>query len=82
MDLYKEILIQALTCQQAEVRFPDLSLNAAELVNSVCYRALAEIRDIVRNPDLSDPECFHQVEAIVEALESAGSSGGFRHDFG
>ncbi|WP_130869705.1 hypothetical protein [Intestinimonas massiliensis (ex Afouda et al. 2020)] len=82
MDLYKEILIHALAYQEVEVRFPNLSLTGEELVHSVCYKALVQIRDIVRNEALSDPECFDRVEEIVRALEAAGSDGGFRHDFG
>ena len=82
MDLYKEILIQALAHQEAEVRFPNLSISGEALVHSICYQALVRIRDIVRDEALSDPECFDRVEEIVRALEAAGSDGGFRHDFG
>lgn len=82
MDLYKQILIKALAHQEMEVRFPNLSLNGDALVHSICYTALARIRDIVRDNTLSDPECFDRVEEIVRALEAVGSDGGFRHDFG
>ena len=82
MDLYKEILIHALAYQEVEVRFPGLPISGEALVHSICYQALVRIRDIVRDETLSDPECFDRVEEIVRALEAAGSSGGFRHDFG
>ena len=82
MDLYKEILIHALAQERIEVRFPELKLDAQTLVESVCYRALEEIRAILRDDTHSDPACFHRIEAIVTTLESIGSHGGDRHDFG
>jgi len=81
MELYKEILVHALAQQPAEVTFPGLELNAEKLVESVCYKTLERIRAVVQDDRLSDPECFYRVEEIVLALEDAGSSGGFRHDF-
>ena len=41
-----------------------------------------EIRAILRDDTLSDPACFHRIEAIVTTLESIGSHCGDRHDFG
>lgn len=81
MELYKEILIEALSHEQAEVTFPNLKLDAKALVDSACYRALEQIRDILRDDALSDPECFAKIEAIVAAFEALGSGGGTRHDF-
>ena len=82
MDLYREILTEALSWQRAEVTFPDLHLDARALVELKCCQALEKIRDIVQDDSLSDPACFEKIEAIVTALEEAGSGGGNRHDWG
>lgn len=82
MELYKEILTHYLTSQTIQITFPDLQLNAKEIVEMQCYQALNQIKAIIQNGDLSDEECFMKIEEIICALEAVGSSGGVRHDFG
>lgn len=81
MDLYIEMLREVLYKETVQVTFPNLTVNQTELLNSIAYRALRKIRDIVRDDSLRDEECFKQIEAIVCVLESIGSDGGNRHDF-
>lgn len=81
MDLYIEMLREVLYKETVQVTFPNLTVNQTELLNSIAYRALRKIRDIVRDDSLRDEECFQQIEAIVCVLESIGSDGGNRHDF-
>lgn len=81
MDLYIEMLREVLYKETVQVTFPNLTVNQTELLNSIAYRALRKIRDIVRDNSLRDEECFKQIEAIVCVLESIGSDGGNRHDF-
>lgn len=80
MDLYKEILIHALEQGKVEVTFPKMSIS--EITEGICYMALQRIKDIVHDESLDDEECFMKIEEIVCILESIGSDGGFRHDFG
>ena len=82
MDLYMELLREILYKAPVQVTFPNLTVNQTELLNSISYQALCKIRDIVRDDSLRDDECFKQIEAIVCVLESIGSDGGNRHDFG
>lgn len=82
MDLYMEMLREILYKEPVQVTFPNLTVNQTELLNSISYQALCKIRDIVRDDSLRDDECFKQIEAIVCVLESIGSDGGNRHDFG
>ena len=82
MELFSEILINALEGGKIEVTFPDLPLPPEELVEMRCYAALRKIKAIVEDRELDDPECFHKIEEIVAVLEDLGSSGGARHDFG
>lgn len=82
MELYEEILAKALSQQHMEVTFPDLKQDAQALVREKYYRAVEEIRDIIRDMSLTDPECYQKIEAIIACLEEMGSDGGARHDWG
>jgi len=52
-----------------------------DIVETECYKALREIRNILDDDTLEDPECFMKIEKIVRVFEEMGSSGGSRHDF-
>lgn len=80
MELYKELLLQILSEENMQISFNNL--NANELLESVCYRTLCRIKEIIEDDTLDDPECFMKIEEIVCVLEEVGSSGGIRHDFG
>lgn len=82
MDLYLEILGKMLEWEQAHIVFPQLNLSAAEIVEGACYKALKQIKDLIEDESLDDPECFMKIEEVVCLLEKLGSDGGFRHDFG
>ena len=82
MELYKEILTHALSQQRAEIVFPDLRMDATQIVELECYRALQKIKAIIEDDSLDDESCFKKIEEIVCAFEEMGSSGGGRHDFG
>lgn len=80
MDLYKEILIHALEQGTVKVSFPKVGLS--EITEGICYKALQSIKEIIYDDCLNDKECFMKIEEIICVLESIGSDGGFRHDFG
>ena len=82
MELGIEILAQFLAQQKAEITFPQLKLNAAEIVELQCYQTLRKIQEIVRDDTLEDDECFDRIEQIICTFEEIGSDGGVRHDFG
>ena len=82
MQLYKEILLNALYNEEIEITFPNLKLSPDEIVKLDCYRALKKIKSVLENEDLSDKECFMRIEKIICAFEDMGSDGGTRHDFG
>jgi len=78
MELHKEILAKVLSQEEMHVTFPNLQLDAKEIVESQCYQALQKIQLIIQNDELSDFAC---VEEIVRLFETLGSDGGNRHDF-
>lgn len=84
MELYKEILLNALRNEKAviDISFPDLTIDAAKIVGSASYGALIGIQNILRNDSLNDEECFYKIEEIVRIFERLGSACGDRHDFG
>lgn len=81
MELYREILCHLLQNENVEIRFPDLKPQH-EVVESICYRTLQKIKEILQDDTLQDKECFEKIEEIICAFEAIGSSGGNRHDFG
>ena len=68
--------------ENAQIIFPKLEMNAAEIVELQCYQSLRRIQEIVRDDTLDDPECFERIERIICEFEAIGSNGGVRHDFG
>lgn len=82
MELCSQILAEYLSQQDAQVIFPNLQLNATEIVELKCYQALLQIKAVIEDEQLDDQACFQQIEKIVCILEDIGSNGGFRHDFG
>ena len=81
-ELYKEILQGIFQQERIQVSFPNLPDSIPDLVELRCFQAIQAIKEIIQDPELDDPTCFAKVEGIVCILESLGSSGGFRHDFG
>lgn len=82
MELCKEILVQILSQQNAEIVFPDLHMDAKQIIETECYKALQKIKVIIEDDSLEDEVCFQKIEDIVCVFEELGSSGGGRHDFG
>ncbi len=78
MKLYQEILAQ----EFANSLPVELQGDLQKIVEMKCYQALEEIRKVLDDETLDDPECFHKIEKIVCIFEEIGSNGGCRHDFG
>ncbi len=51
------------------------------LAESRAAELISEIKDILNDPALDDPECFQRIEAIVEAFSRYGIDT-TRHDWG
>ena len=81
MKLYDDILYNLMQNERVEVRFPDLK-DPYEVIESICYRALRLIKEILENPEFEDEECFMKIERIVNVFEDMGSGCGSRHYFG
>ncbi len=54
---------------------------AADIVESRAVAALSQIREILNDENLNDPDCFERIEAVVDAFYDAGI-GTSRHDWG
>ena len=81
MVLWQEILAYLLSREQAQITFPNITINPAEMVEGVCYQALQDIKEILKNDELEDSECFLKIEEIICTLETLGIFCGTRHDF-
>lgn len=82
MDLAIQLLSNLLERRQISVTFPGLNLTAQEMLEASSYQALCQIKEILCDDSLSDPECFEKIERIVCLFEHMGSGCGSRHDFG
>lgn len=80
MELYEQMILKILEKQPGLIAADTETLK--EAFDSECYRALVQIREILKNDALNDEECFNKIEEIVCVFESLGSGGGVRHDFG
>jgi len=80
MELYKEILAKAFSDENKIIIFPGINLNAAEIVEQSCYKALSKIKSAIDDDGLDDKACFYKIEAVVRVFEELGSSCD-RHDF-
>lgn len=81
MELAVELLSKLLEKREINITFPGLNLTAPDILEAASYQALCQIRDILRNDTLDDPECFQRIEEIVQVFERMGSGCGSRHDF-
>ena len=81
MKLYTEILANYLSQENAQIVFPNLKLNANEIVELQCYEALRRIKDILDDDTLEDDECFLKIEEVIRTFKDLGSNGGNRHNF-
>lgn len=82
MQLYQEILAAVLAKEELQITFPNLKLNTTEIIESESYHALQKIKAVITDDSLTDSECFMKIEKIIDILETLGSGGGNRHDFG
>lgn len=82
MDLYKELLSNYLSKEEAVVTFPNLHVNGKEIVEMECYRLLNAIKKILEHDAFDDETCFRRIEELVSLFEASGLGCGNRHDFG
>lgn len=80
MRLYEEILLQAIRNSEENILSSAFIPELAEIVESVSYKALCKIKQMIQDESLSDKECFQQIEEVICILEEIGSNGGERHN--
>lgn len=69
-ELWARIMAQEMLCYAKAIGEETL----ARRVDSEAVRILSEIKAILNDPELDDPECFCRIEAIVDAFYQAGLS--------
>ena len=82
MELYKEILLHALTHGDIQLTLSCQEIDITKIIEGKCYSALQKIKTIIEDDSLEDKECFYKIEEIVSAFEDIGCVGLGRHDFG
>lgn len=81
MENFMKALAKLLIDQGAAVHIDCGGADLKELMEARCWQALAEIRAVLDDGTLEDPECFRRIEQIVRIYEDLGPGGGSRHDF-
>lgn len=82
MSLYREILINSLEKEKNQILLSSANSDLTEIVESKCYVALQQIKEILEDDSLEDENCFMKIEKIVCLFEELGSDCANRHDFG
>ena len=80
MELFKELLAKLVQEEKIQVVFPQIS-DINKTIESACYVALSQIKEIINNDNISDKECFIKIEEIISVLQKNGIDFGNRHDF-
>ena len=81
MELYGELLCDFFMEKGVKITLAE-DVDLANVVETECYKALCEIKEIIQDNTLDDSDCFEKIEEIVCLLESKGIDCGTRHDFG
>ncbi len=55
-------------------------VNVDQSIHDEAVALLEQIKAILDDDSLADPECFHRIDAIVDAFQNAGISTA-RHDW-
>ena len=80
MELWKDILNNKL--KETGIKHISLGVDdLKELLDTISYRTLEKIKDIIMDSSLEDEDCFMRIERIVRSFEELGSPCGSRHDF-
>ena len=81
MEFYSQILEKALSKMDSKIFVPGFTIDANKIVQLECYQALKEIKKIIKDDNLSDPECFMKIEEILNIFDTMGINKSNRHDF-
>lgn len=81
MDFEGKLLAKLLMDRGAQVVIQGGEECLKRLMKERCVQTLKEIRNILDDDTLEDPECFRRIERIVEVYEALGADAGSRHDF-
>lgn len=80
-QVHEELIASAIgTLVMQHLRGETIPKEIAEAMESKAVRTLEEIRRILNDDGVEDPECFRRIEAIVCAMEDGGIHTN-RHDF-
>ena len=77
-----ELAIKILADYYARHGYLEQMIDSTVIIHDRCHQALCNIKKILEDETLEDPECFQKIEEIVCVLEALGSDAGLRHDFG
>jgi hypothetical protein len=77
-----EELVEKTVCETSDYKAVISEETIKAIIENKCYYMLEKIRDIIKDDETSDKECFDKIEEIVCLFEKMGIDFGSRHDFG
>ncbi len=80
MELLQELFIDFLKSEHFKIKFAE-EFDLEHIIEKECYKVLRKIKEILRDGELDDFDCFSKIEEIVCLFENIGIDCGGRHDF-
>lgn len=81
MHFYREFLADVLAQEEAQIVFPQLKLDASEIIERECYKALYQIKAILEDAALGDAAALIKIEEIIQVFVDRGVSCGDQYDY-
>lgn len=72
MEAYKSIILKFIGENDEEISQSNLNINASEIVEGECYKALTKIKALLESPFLSSIEQVVAIDRIISYCEDIG----------
>lgn len=72
LEAYKSIILKFIGENDEEISQSNLNINASEIVEGECYKALTKIKALLESPFLSSIEQVVAIDRIISYCEDIG----------
>ena len=80
MEMIQELFVSFIRSEYSKITVSE-KIDFERIIEKECYKTLKKIKEIIRNEELEDSDCFARIEEIVCLFESMGIDCECRHDF-
>ena len=75
MEVYQKILTNILAQEEINIQFSNLSIDAAQIVEGICYQTINQIRAVLDDVHERHPVPAAQVVVLLEPLQDGAGLG-------